>query len=189
VGRGAVEFCADLIEGAVANNVTCTLSGSEAVITGLHNAAINVRVAARKAVLATAFLIMNDAKMMCPVLTGRLRASLSVNWTDSGMARGKTSGGLNYKAMGKTGNYPTEEDGVGGPEMEGYTSGFFAVVGTNVVYAESVENMATPYLTPAWMMHYGQLMKKIADLTGEAVAKGGSGASVFLSGNADIQAP
>ena len=175
----------------MANNVTCTLSGSEAVITGLHNAAINVRVAARKAVLATAFLIMNDSKQLVPVQTGRLRASLSVNWTDSGLARGKTSGGINAKLSASLGNEPSEEDGVGGPEMEGYTSsmGFFAVVGTTVVYAESVENMATPYLTPAWMMHYGQLMKKIADLTGEAVAKGGSGTSVFLSGNADIQAP
>ena len=176
----------------MANNVTCTLSGTEAVITGLHNAGINVRQAARKAVLATAFLIMNDAKMMVSVDTGRLRASISVNWTDSGMARGKTSGGYNYKAIGKTGNYPDpENDGVGGPEMGGYTwhGGFFACVGTNVVYAEAVENRATPYLTPAWVMHYGQLMKKIAELTGEAIAKGGSGGSIFLQGNADIQAP
>ena len=176
----------------MANNVTCTLSGTEAVITGLHNAGINVRQAAHMAVLVTAFLIMNDAKMMVSVDTGRLRASISVNWTDSGMTRGKTSGAINAKAVAKTGNLPDPaEDGVGGPEMGGYTSafGFYAVVGTNVVYAEAVENRATPYLTPAWMMHYGQFLKKVAELTGEAIAKGGSGGSIFLQGNADIQAP
>ena len=104
--------------------------------------------AAGKAVLAVAWMIHNDAKTLCRVLTGRCRASVSVNWTGSGMARGKVTG----KVAPKPGVKPSSPaDGVGQPPKEGLT-GFSAVVGTNVDYAEKLENIY-PFLWPAFRMN------------------------------------
>jgi len=79
----------------------------------------------KKVVLKTAYVVEGDAKRMCPVLTGRLRGSLSVNWSNSGLSRGKTQ------------SPATSEDGISQP---GYgMDAFLAAVGTNVEYAEFVE--------------------------------------------------
>lgn len=71
--------------------------------------------------------------------TGRLRGSISTNWSGSGMAKGSTEG----VARG--------EDGVGQPDAK--EDMFTVVVGTNVPYASFLEfgtrNMAPrPFMRP-----------------------------------------
>ena len=98
--------------------------------------------------------------------TGRLRASISSNWTGSGMARGE----VNRKAKGEEGKEKAKpEDGVGQPTKE-----LTGVVGTNVEYARRLElgfvgadslgriynQLPRPYLRPA--LHKNE--KKIAKL-------------------------
>ena len=98
-----------------------------------------------------AFKIELSAKKMCPVDTGRLRASLSTNWAGSSMSEGKTGG------------QAKSDDGVKkptGPKELVYA------VGTNVDYAEGVEQgtskqSAQPYLFPAYFMHEGETIKAI----------------------------
>ncbi|MBA7558320.1 hypothetical protein ES705_51119 [subsurface metagenome] len=94
--------------------------------------------------------------------TGRLRASISSNWTGSGMAKGKVKS-------------PAEaDDGVGQPTKE-----LTGVVGSNVVYARRLElgfvgadslgriynQLPRPYLRPA--LHKNE--KKIAKLLKDSV--------------------
>jgi hypothetical protein len=72
--------------------------------------------------------------------TGRLRSSISFNWTGSGKGRGDTEAG-----SGK-------QDGVGQPPSEGSDT-FTVVVGTNVVYGRYLElgtnkMLPRPYLRP-----------------------------------------
>lgn len=68
--------------------------------------------------------IERDAKSGCPVWTGRLRASMSTNWSGSGMDRGKVGGNAGAN------------DGVGQPEG---APGMVTVVGSNVSYAHMQE--------------------------------------------------
>lgn len=86
------------------------------------------------------FAIEGDAKRMCPVDTGRLRASITTNWTGSGRSRAEV------KKPAKA------EDGIGEPG--GSKKKFMVVVGTNVEYGTYVEygasgKSAQPYLRPA----------------------------------------
>jgi len=85
--------------------------------------------------------IQRSSKQMCPVDTGRLRASISSNWSGSGLSFGKVTS----KAQEIDGvEQPPDEKGV-----------FVGVTGTNVEYAESVEmgngmSNPQPYLRPAF---------------------------------------
>jgi len=121
--------------------------GTEALVSNCRRLPIRMRKATRDATLAVAWLIHNDAKMMCPVDTGRLRASISVNWTDSGMEFGAVRG----KTTAKPGRMPSvPQDGVKRPPK--IMKGFYAAVGTRVEYAEDVEGRS-PYLWPAFAMN------------------------------------
>jgi len=103
-----------------------------------------------------AFKIELAAKEMCPVDTGRLRASISTNWAGSPMNEGKT------------GRQAKSGDGIKkptGPKELVY------VVGTNVKYARVQEHgwppkniTAQPYLFPAYFMHEGETIKAIGDI-------------------------
>jgi len=126
---------------------TMSIKGTEAMIRNLKKASKKVQRRAEKVVLAFAWMVHNDAKFMCPVDTGRLRGSISVNWTMSGMSYGKVSG---VAEMG---------EGVGQPSK--LFPGFCAAVGTNVAYAEPVENRS-PYLWPAFAMNKGKYMAAMA---------------------------
>jgi len=64
------------------------------------------------------FLVEGDAKQMVHVITTRLRGSTSVNWSKSGLSRGK----VNESAKA--------DDGIGQPDKE-----LTGVVGSNVEYA------------------------------------------------------
>lgn len=90
--------------------------------------------------IAAGFEIEKDAKHMVRVDTGRLRSSISVNWTGSGMAEGKI------------GNKAEPGDGVKQPTSK--PNEFTVVVGTNVNYAISQEygdsrQAGHAYLRPA----------------------------------------
>lgn len=80
---------------------------------------------AEKAVLKGCFLIEGDAKQLCPVDTGRLRSSISVNWSGSGME------------SGKVGSPAKTEDGISMPPTE--VGKFTGRVGSNVEYARRIE--------------------------------------------------
>ena len=124
-----------------------SIVGTEAMVRKLKFASEKVRRTVEKIVLATAYNVHNDAKYMCPVDTGRLRGSISVNWTDSGMGFGNVKG------------VAEPADGVGQPPKA--VKGFNAAVGTNVEYAEPVEGRS-PYLWPAFAMNKAKFMALMA---------------------------
>ena len=74
-----------------------------------------------KAVLKACYWVEADAKKLVHVITTRLRGSTSVNWSGSGLAKGKVSGGAETN------------DGIGQPEKK--VDKFIGVVGSNVSYA------------------------------------------------------
>jgi len=126
-------------------NPTIKMSGVEALAENFNKLRKKARDGVRKATMVTLMLIQNDAKRFCPVDTNRLRASISSNWTDSGMARGRVQG----KVEARPGKKPsTPADGIGNPDALGL-KGITGVVGTNVEYAEAVENL-TPFLWGAF---------------------------------------
>lgn len=99
---------------------------------------------AERKLIAIGFMIARDAKEYCPVDSGRLRASISVNWTGSGMARGATDSYQGGKRRKVTNDFAAQlegvasaDDGVGQPPPTSYR--FAVVVGTNVRYAPFVE--------------------------------------------------
>lgn len=109
--------------------------GTRAVVSNIDKTNKRGREGAEEGLIAGGYLVMNDAKYLTPVDTGRLRASESVNWTGSGMNRGK------YKPV--KGSKPT--DPVGRPRG---MKDFVVVVGTNVEYGEHVHKRV-PYLKAA----------------------------------------
>ena len=109
---------------------------------------------AMDAIKEACLMVERDAKILQTphVDTGRLRSSISSNWTGSGMSRGKVT------AAAKP------DDGVGQP-----TKKLTGVVGSNVEYARVVElgsedparrRTPYPYLRPA--LHKNE--KKILEL-------------------------
>jgi len=108
------------------DSVDVKLKGVEDVIRNIKEIAIASPTAVQKGVKRVALKIERDAKGATPVDTGRLRASITTNWTGSGMNRGA----VESKAK--------PEDGVGQPRDRGKDT-FTAVVGTNVEYAPHVE--------------------------------------------------
>ena len=106
------------------------------------------------------FKVHNDAKRYAPVDTGRLRASITVNWTDSGKNRAEIKGAVTGRNASKA------DDAVGPPPK---APGFQVVVGTNVVYAESVHDRV-PYLLAAFRENQGSYADRLAkQLKGELI--------------------
>jgi HK97 gp10 family phage protein len=119
-----------------------------------------ITIATGKGMIKCGLAIERDAKRMCPVDTGRLRASISTNWSTSGMVYGK----VENKAFGA--------DGVSMPVNEGFS----VKVGTRVEYAEYLEHGtfrmggAQPFLFPAYEYNKKRLPEYIK---GEKVGKMG----------------
>jgi hypothetical protein len=126
---------------------TLQFKGTEALVQNLAKIDERQKKAVEAATKRCAAKVVRDAKFMCPVDTGRLRASLTMNWTESGLGRAPlVKGSTNPK------NLSTGEDTIGEPKQGELGKGFFAVVGTNVNYSEDVEDRS-PYLWPAFAMH------------------------------------
>ena len=74
-----------------------------------------------KAVLRACYWVEGDAKKLVHFITTRLRGSTSVNWSGSGLTRGKVS------------ETAQANDGIGQPDSK--VDKFTGVVGSNVSYA------------------------------------------------------
>jgi HK97 gp10 family phage protein len=91
----------------------------------------------KQALILGGLAVEAEAKRNCPVDTGRLRASISTNWDDSGMSS------ANVEAPAKPG------DGVSQPN-KGFGDIAVVRVGTNVEYATFIEygtQSIPPYMT------------------------------------------
>jgi HK97 gp10 family phage protein len=149
----------------MSDTVTAKLVGVEDLLSNIKKLAIASPTAVMKGVLRVAMKVERDAKGGVPVDTGRLRASLSTNWTGSG----KASGDVDTKA--KAG------DGIGQPPERPDT--FTAVTGTNVEYAAKVEfdekathEVGGPhYLYSAYFRNEDNVQKEIASELGKEMAK------------------
>lgn len=133
----------------------------EISITGVKQAQIELKGKINKAklqqiLIKAGFMIEADAKRLCPVDTGRLRASISTNWNDSGMAHG---------VITEPAQDSKPSDGATQPQRK---IGELCViaVGSNVEYAKWVEQgtelqKPQPYLLPAYMKNIGKIKTMI----------------------------
>jgi len=107
----------------------------------------------QKKMVAIGFLIEAEAKRNCPVDLGRLRASITTNWSKSelGIRSGKQF------SLGPGINVTASSDGVGEPKAK--ENEFVVVIGSNVeyapypelgtgIYAEGGGGRQTPWIYP-----------------------------------------
>ena len=108
----------------MADGIEIKFEGVEKTIQNLKRYQ-TLKIDATKTVLKeVGFNVQGDAKKGCPVDTGRLKASLSTNWSGSPLIYGATGGQAEIA------------DGVGRPTG---AAGLLVVTGTNVKYAPYVE--------------------------------------------------
>lgn len=117
-----------------------------------------IALATGKGIMKCGMAIERDAKRMCAVDTGRLKASISTNWTNSGRVYGE----VEDKAFAADGVFmPTGKD-------------FTVKVGTRVEYAGYLEHGtfrmggAQPFLFPAYEYNKSRLPEYIK---GEKIGK------------------
>lgn len=131
------------------------LTGSKEAIENMRKVVGETQKEIRDAVLKTAFDIEKDAKELVPVDTGRLRASITVNWPDSNFARAPLQGPVKESRP---------EDGIERPEAVPET--FNAIIGTNVEYARKVEfgigRRPKAFLYPALASNQDKLNQRLA---------------------------
>jgi phage gpG-like protein len=161
----------------MSDSVDVKMTGVEDVIANIHKIAIASPGAVMRGVKAVALKIERQAKLNITaqgaVDTGRLRASITTNWTGSGLSRGDVKDPVPETQP---------DDGVGGPQEKPDT--FTAVVGTNVKYGPYIEHghrvkakawttmvEARPYLYPAYFAHEADVPKEISAELGKELAK------------------
>jgi hypothetical protein len=130
--------------------------GTQMLITNVNLLTAKGIAATEQALKKVAILVINDAKLMAPVDTGRLRASLTVNWSGSQFARAKPVGQVGTGKSGKPGIQGIS-DGVGRPDDR---KGFWVAAGTNVVYAEDVHDRI-PYLWAAFKQNEAKIKTEL----------------------------
>ena len=149
----------------MSDEVDIKMTGTDDIASSIKALAIASAGAAMRGTLRVAEKIERQAKAQCPVDTGRLRASISTNWTGSGKARGD----VDTKAE--------PDDGVGQPQPKADT--FSAVIGSNVDYAPSVEWNETAqhkiggphFLYGAYFAYEGDVQDEISSELGKELAK------------------
>jgi hypothetical protein len=149
----------------MADGVTGKMTGVEETISNFKKIAIASPTAVMRGTLRTSAKVERQAKLNTPVDTGRLRASISQNWTGSGKARGD----VDSKAGA--------DDGIGQPPAK--PDAFTAVIGTNVEYGPAVEfneiahhEVGGPhFLYGAYFSHEGDLEDDISLELGKELAK------------------
>lgn len=141
----------------MADKITIKVEGLEKAIKKIKKYQIIKREAVSIALISVGLKIESAAKQIITekraVDTGRLRASISVNWSSSG------------KAEGKTGSQAQSGDGIKAPQGP---KGLVVVVGTAVSYSTAIEfgvsgtkRQGRPYLYPAYFMHEGEAISRI----------------------------
>lgn len=121
-----------------------------------YEKANNIVVTPLQKKLATiGFQIERSMKQYCPVSSGRLRASISTNWTNSGLSTGKVDGEAET------------DDGVGNPGGDPKKE-FKVVIGTNVFYAPFIEfgtskMGATPFMRYSFEKYRPVIVKILAE--------------------------
>jgi len=150
----------------MSDSIDVKMTGVDELVRSIKELAVGSPTAIANGVKRVAFMVERDAKGACAVDTGRLRASISTNWTGSGLARGA----VESKAK--------PEDGVGQPQEK--SDAFTAVIGTNTEYAPFVEwghkqgstmVAAQPYLYPAFFKNEGKVKGEISKELGKELAK------------------
>lgn len=149
----------------MADSIDVKMVGVEDVVRNIKALAIASPMAVQKGTLRVALKIERQAKANVPVDTGRLRASISTNWTGSG----KNRGDVESKAKA--------EDGVGQPQESLDT--FKAVIGTNVEYAPHVEFDETAhhevggphFLYASYFAYENDVEKEISSELGKELVK------------------
>ena len=144
----------------MADEITVRMHGTAEAIKKLKKWQFIKREGVKESLLKTGFKIQTSAKEGCPVKTARLQASISTNWSGSGLSEGKTGG----KAK--------KGDGVAQPLGP---KGLVVATGSNVKYARRIEHgfvgadslgrrynqSGKPYLYPAFFMHEGDIEKEL----------------------------
>lgn len=163
-------------------NLHLRVVGIDEINKNILQLAIGAPLAVRNGILRAAYMIQRQAVLnlttngyspATKVKTGRLKSSISTNWTGSPNERGKV--GAKAKAS----------DGVGQPQKKGRKDTFSATVGTNVVYGRRVElgfvgrdslgrrynQAAKPYLYPAYFAHESDVGQEVAVEIGKDLKK------------------
>lgn len=164
----------------MANQIDVKIEGVEKAIAALKKWQIVKRQACEDVLKEVGFKIEATAKAGCPVDTGRLRASITTNWSGSGMSRAQIK-----NPCTKPQNPTKPDDSLAQPNGE---KGLVVVVGTNVEYGPAIEHghvAATkggesfyglggvsvgttvegrPYLYPAYFSHEREVETRIATI-------------------------
>ena len=135
----------------MAETITIDVTGIPEAIANIKWYQIVKQQAIKDILLEHGFKIESYAKELVPVDTGRLRASISTNWSGSGRGEGRTD------------SKAEPGDGVGQPQGK---PGMTVVVGSNVSYAPFQEHgtkrmKPRPYLHPAYFMYEGEVVKRV----------------------------
>jgi phage gpG-like protein len=164
----------------MADEVTVKMTGVEDVLSSIKQIAIASPTAVMKGVKRVAAKIERQAKLSVPVDTGRLRASISFNWTGSGMEHGEVHQPSAIKPLNKKGK-PSKplkpDDLIGAVPVKPDT--FTAVIGTNVEYAPAVEfgeaathEIGAPhFMYASYFAYEGDVEKEISAELGKELAK------------------
>ena len=127
--------------------------GTSLFVTNANLMPPKVRMAAEQQLIRFGYTVANNGKIFCPVMTGRLRASVTVNWSGSPFNRAKPVGRVSGQGATQGIN-----DGVGRPEDP---KGFWVAVGTNVGYAEEVHDRI-PFLWAAFKQDEAKFRKGLS---------------------------
>ena len=139
--------------------LTISVKGLPECLAKLMTMPEDIRRAFRNQVIQSGMIVEASAKDNCPVDTGRLRASITTNWSGSNMARA---------VITKPAKETETDDAVGEPSSSD-PSMPVVVVGTNVKYAPDVEYLTerkhnvgrAPFLYPAFAENQDRILEKV----------------------------
>lgn len=152
--------------------LTISIKGLPEALAKLVSMPEDIRRAFRNQVIQCGMIVEADAKANCPVDTGRLRASITTNWSGSNLARANITKPVKESQVDDAVGEPTSND----PLMP------FVLVGTNVKYAPEVEYLLdrkhktgrAPFLYPAFAENQEKILDKVTKAVQEVLAPGGS---------------
>jgi hypothetical protein len=124
----------------------------------------------KRAMIKSAVVVANDAKLLCPVDTGRLRASITWAMNDFQSPVGVAAAGPPKDGeKAKLPVQPTADDRLPMP-----TKPMYAKIGTNVEYAQFVEYMkggSLSFLRRAFIQNFGRIREIFAAALKRSIEK------------------